>query len=386
MSDLDLLRRLGDQILPPPIDELRVTARRRTHRTVTATTLGVAALVTSVLAGLHLAVAEHHSERPPVQRPEHSNARPLTYAEGTTLHFGEQSVTMPRKVVEIDLVDGAVVARTAEGRIWLTDGGAPEEIGNLGTPAAAFQPELPPFYYNDGVGFVVSSNRGSLVGWFEFPEPSQPELVVYDTASGEELARQPIDVEAGNGAVLTSVDEHYAYWDVNPQAFEDPASVCRVDLVTGEQTTQKKAVAVRRGNGLQAAPPPLGTPRTILVSHREGGGGPYEADEGLSQFTVVHGGRFEPAGEQPLEVLDGVTRTPFTFAVPTGYPAHDVFSFLIQWINDDTIAMAAYRQSSDQDSLRPPDLLVCHVSTRACQVAVQSVDAVMPELGRPPLS
>ena len=46
-------------------------------------------------------MAEHHSERPPVQRPEHSNARPLTYAEGTTLHFGEQSVTMPRKVVEI---------------------------------------------------------------------------------------------------------------------------------------------------------------------------------------------------------------------------------------------------------------------------------------------
>jgi hypothetical protein len=386
MSDLDLLRRLGDQIVPPPIDELRKTARRRTQRTATVTTLTAAAVVTSVLAGLHLAVSEHHSERPPVQKPEHSNARPLTYAEGTTLYFGEQSITMPEKVVEIDMVDGAVVARTREGGIWLTDGGAPEEIGKLGTPAAAFQPELPPFYYNDGVGFVVSSNSGPLTGWFEFPEPDQPELVVYDTASGEEIARQPIDVESGSGAVLTSVDEHYAYWDVDPQAFEDPAAVGRLDLLTGEQTMQDKPVAVRRGNGLQAAPPRRGTPRTILVSHREGGGGPYEADEGLLQFTVVHGRRLEPAGEQPLEVLDGVNRTPFSFAVPATYPAGDVFSFLIQWIDDDTIAMAAYRPNPDGELTRPPDLLVCQISTRACEVAAQSVDAVLPELGRPPLS
>ena len=50
----------------------------------------------------------------------------------------------------IDMVDGAAVARTSDGGIWLADGAAPEQIGSLGTPAPAFEPELP-YFYGDGV-------------------------------------------------------------------------------------------------------------------------------------------------------------------------------------------------------------------------------------------
>jgi hypothetical protein len=50
MSDLDVLRGLGDQILPPSLDALRETARRRTRRT-TAVTIVAAAAAVAVVAG-----------------------------------------------------------------------------------------------------------------------------------------------------------------------------------------------------------------------------------------------------------------------------------------------------------------------------------------------
>ncbi len=50
MSELDVLRRLGDQIVPPPFEALRETARRRVRRTRVATSLAVAATVAVVSA------------------------------------------------------------------------------------------------------------------------------------------------------------------------------------------------------------------------------------------------------------------------------------------------------------------------------------------------
>jgi hypothetical protein len=380
MSELDLLRRLGDQIAPPSFDALRETARARTRRTATFTAVVAAAAVVSVLAVAHTALTENHSGPEPVKNPLGST-RPLTYAEGATLHFGEQSVTMPGDVVEIDMVDGGAVARTSDGAIWLTDGSPPEQIGTLGTPAPPFKPDLP-YYYGDGVGFVVSNNAGSLVGWFEFPQPSQPELVVYDTASGEETARQPVEVQAGSGAVLTSVSEQYAYFDVDPVPFEDPASVGRIDLVTGEQIKVTTAEQ-------EPAPLPVGTPRTILVSHREDveagdtppppSGAQYQVDDGIHQQLGVHSGHLEPLGEQPLQVFDGATGTPLTalawpqeYTIPKNAPG-----WLTQWIDDDTFVIDFNGYQGKELS----DLLVCHISTRACDVVAQNVDAVVPDIG-----
>jgi hypothetical protein len=371
MSDLDLLRRLGEDIVPPPLDALRETARRRGRRAATAAVVAVAVVAAIVFGAVQLAVNENRSTEPTDELPT-DTSRPLTYAEGATLHVGEKAVTMSAAVAEIDLVDGAAVVRTDDGGIWLTDGGAPEQIGTLGAPAPAFGPKLPPF---DSVSFVVSNNTGPLAAWLEFPEPDQPELVAYDTATGEETARQPIDVKAGSGVVLTFVDDRYAYWDVDPQPFDDPAGVGRTDLATGEQIMDTKAAE-------GPDPLPVGPPRTILVSHREGGGPPYEVDDGIrQQFTTMPGGHFEPAGEQPLEVLDGATGTPFVFGAPSAYPARQVASWVTQWVDDDTFVMAAYRLDPDSVDLGPADLLTCQVATRACETTVPTVDGVLPAIG-----
>jgi hypothetical protein len=379
MSDLDLLRSLGDQIVPPPFDDLRETARRRNHRTATATAVVVAAAVAIAIGAVQLEVIEHRSA-PPVDVPKVDTSRPLTYAEGATLHVGEQSVTMLSEVVEIDLTDDGVVARTSDGGIWFTAGSDPVQIGTLGEPGARFDPtELPGFVepgYGFGTanGFAVSGNSGSLVAWWEFPEPDRPELVVYDTAARKETARQPIEIAAGRSALLASVTERFAYWYVDPEWINLDVPSARIDLDTGEQ-------ARITPDEYTADVPPPGTPRTILVgSDENGGGGPYQVREGLIAGLLQLGmdaraHSIDPAGPGDLVALDGATRTPFAFTAPPGFRDPDPPpGWLTQWIDDDTIVIAFRGEKSS-------DLLVCDVSTGACDLAAQSVEAVLPEIG-----
>jgi hypothetical protein len=376
MSELELLRSLGEQIVPPSLDALRETARRRTRRTATVATAAAAAAVVAVIGAAQLVTVDRDSAPPPTA-PAVDDTRPLTYAEGATLHLGGQAVTMPAEVVEIDLVDAGAVARTADGAVWFTDGSTPEQIGTIGAPAPAFSPEQP-FYYGDGAGFVVSGNTGSLVGWLDFPQARQPQLVAYDTATAEEIAREPIELESGSIAVLTSVGAQAAFWAVDPVPYEDPAAVGRLDLSTGEQTTIHPT-ADGGPDTFEADPPPPG-PRTILVSHREGGGPPYLADDGIGQQIGCcgAGGRLVPRGAEPLEVLDGGTREPFTFVPPPGHRHHEAIpGWLTQWIDDDTIVLGYI----DDGGRQLADLLVCRISTHSCDVAATSLDAVLPEIG-----
>jgi hypothetical protein len=287
---------------------------------------------------------------------------------------------MPSAVVEIDLTDDGVAARTSDGGIWFTDGSDPEQIGTLGEPGARFDPTQLPGYNGLGIGFgtadgfAVSGNSGSLVAWWEFPEPDRPELVVYDTAARAETARQPIEIEAGTSALLASVTERFAYWYVDPQWIDLDVPNTRIDLDTGEQAriTPDEYTA-------DALPPR--TPRTILVgSDESGGGGPYQVREGLIAGLLQLGmdaraHSIDPTGPGDLVTLDGATRTPFAFTAPSGFRDPDPPpGWLTQWIDDDTIVIAFRGEKSS-------DLLVCHVSTGACDLAAQSVEAVLPEIG-----
>jgi hypothetical protein len=372
MSDLDLLRSLGEQIVPPPFEELRATAQRRTRRTATASTVVVGVAVALALGAVQLGVT-HRDNPPPTKQDEQYGARPLTYAEGTSLHFGDRVIPLSSQVVEIDLADGGVTARTRDGAIWLTNGSEPEQVGTLGEPGSGFEPTG----LNQGAaaGFVVSGNSGSLVAWWEFPAPGRPELVVYDTAARRENLRQPIQLPAGSTALLASVDDRYAYWYVDPEdVLLDPPQV-RVDLATGEQS-------MVTSKGYAADSPPQGTARTLLVRHQERDT-PDQVVEGILAglqqvgFDGPRGGdkAIVPIGPDLAEVLDGATGKPFAFAPPPGYRDPDpIPGWLTQWIDDDTVVVAFQGEKSS-------DLLECRLSTAECELAVRSVEAVLPEIG-----
>ena len=270
MSDLDALRSLTDQIVPPPLDELRATARRRTRRTTTAVVVSAAAAVAIAAgAGVLISTDDEKSQEPVTPPDVVDSSRPLTYAEGPTIRYGDLTVTAPDTVAELDLTDDGIVVRTADGGIWFTDGTDLERIGTLGDPGPAH--EEMDYPYGATGGFVVSGNTGARVAWFEFPQPGRPELVVFDTRSGEESARHVLDVEPGSYALLASVTEQFAYWYDNPETVDDvPLPLQRIELATGAQSP----VALEAYN---ADSPPAGTARTMMVSHAEGGGPPYRS-------------------------------------------------------------------------------------------------------------
>ena len=109
------------------------------------------------------------------------------------------------------------------------------------------------------------------------------------------------------------------------------------------------------------------------------GNGPFRLREGTMAgllFVGMDGRDIAAVGAGDLVVLDGVTRKPFAFTAPPGY-RNPVQGYLVQWIDDDTIVIAFQDYRGRQLS----DLLVCRVSTGACDVAAQSVEAVLPEIG-----
>src|SRR3954468_474487 len=104
MSELDVLRRLGDQIVPPPFEALRETARRRARRAKVATSAAVAASVVAVSATtVYLGRdADRRVEPAPAPGPP---SRPRTYADGSAIHYGKQTVEADGPVAELDLTD-----------------------------------------------------------------------------------------------------------------------------------------------------------------------------------------------------------------------------------------------------------------------------------------
>lgn len=139
-----------------------------------------------------------------------------------------------RLVVQLDVTDAGVVARTADGGIWFTDGQELEQVGTLGESGSAYAD--PDFPFGSSWGFVVSDNTGARAAWLEFPQPGEPELVVYDTENAEETAREPLGVDPGSYALLVGVTDRYGYWYSNPESIEDePFPDQRIDLGSGRR-------------------------------------------------------------------------------------------------------------------------------------------------------
>ena len=290
MSELNLLRGLADQIDQPPFEALRETARLRSRRRTLVTAVSAAAVAAVVVGVAVLTTDNDDGREEPIEPPDGATTtHPVTFADGSTIFYGDSSVTAPDQVVELDLTDDGVVFRTDAGEIWFTDGADSEQVGTLGEPGSAY--DVPDRPYATTWGFVVSGNTGSQVAWFEFPQAGQPELVVYDTQAGEQVTRRELDVEPGSYALLASVTEQNAYWYTSPESDDDIAvPQARIGLATGDQTPVTQS-------DYEADIPGPGTPRTMMVSHAEEGEPvTYRVHDGINwQFDVVRN-RVEPQG------------------------------------------------------------------------------------------
>ncbi len=372
MADIDALRTLRNQIVPPPLDLLRETARRRTQRNTRLGVVAAAAAVAALAVTAVVVTGDPDRSQVPVERPQ-PTSRPLTYAEGAVIHYGDQTVEADGAVVELDLTDQGVAFRTDDSRIWLTDGSSVDELGATGNPVPPggdlehWIPTGVRFASAASSGWVVSGNSGSHVFWFDFSGPGGPEAVVYDTETQRVLMRSEVDIPEGGWAGPQSVTDEYAYLYLDPEPFaDDQMPQARLDLATGSQTRVSPT-----GYLADAA---SHRPRSFHISHAEQGVELFEITDGAGSQFYVRGGRLRPAGMQPIEVRDGLTDERISLQAPAGYPNTNPI-WLVEWLDDDIVLML--------DPTRDPArLLECPLPTGRCEV-VRSVDAtpVFPDVG-----
>jgi hypothetical protein len=370
MSELDVLRTLRDQIVPPPLDTLRATARRRGRAATVVGAVATGAAVAVVVTATVLSIGgDGDGTRPPVDVPPGSSTRPLTYADGAVLHYGDRTVEAEGPIVELDLTDQGVAFRTEDNRIWFTDGTAVEEIGDLGEPGPDYtRDDVTPLLVHDG--WMVSAHSGSLVAWFEFAGPGGPPVaVVYDASTREVLARERATTDLETVALPYLVTDRFFYWFVDPdsgaEAIDTPSA--RFDPRTGEivPVSDDQVQDDLRSQGLS---------RTILIGHGEEDDAPPRVTDGTDRNFSSADGQITPLGGQPLIAKDGATGKRLEFDAPPDYPRTD-FIWLTQWLDDDTVAFVSTVP-------RGEDLLTCRVSTGACEVVLSGPESlVLPEIG-----
>jgi hypothetical protein len=377
MSELDVLRRLGDQIVPPSFEALRETARRRARRTRVATSVAVAASVVAVTASTLYLGGDADRQVEPAPAPEPApSSRPLTYADGSTIHYGDQRIQAGGTVAELDVTDYGVGFRTADGRIWFTDGSTIDRLGALGETGPGYGDPWP---LTSHPGWMLSSNTGSRLVWFEFRAPGEPEVVVYDTGTKEEVARDAVRLEPGHTAVPALLSDSYVYWfkDPNPDELPEDQTQVRYDPATAEQSP------VTEGDVLRD----LDTDAAVRSVRLKGDGrwdssNAFHYSDGLGQqmgvdlrqgVAGVNG--VAPVGGGDM-VAEDVRGHPFAFEPPHGYTDKSGVAWLVQWLDDQTVVVVSpLRQGTD--------LLTCHLTTDTCEVAASApTGIVVPALGK----
>jgi hypothetical protein len=374
MSELDVLRRLGDQIVPPPFDALRETARRRTRRAGVATSVAVAATVVASVAALYLGRSD---DREPQPAPPVPTSRPLTYADGSTIHYGDRTVEAAGHVAELDVTDDGVGFRTDDGRVWFTDGSTVDSLGAVGRTGPGYGDDTWPLLTRPG--WMLSSNTGSRLVWFEFPAPGEPQVVVYDTGAGHEVARDSVRLGPGHRAVPSLVSDRFVYWFQDPtpdEVAEDQAQV-RYDPATGRQSAITEADLLDDLDTEAAV-------RSIRVKGdgRLDSSGRFHYSDGMGQqmsmdltkdVAGVDGVAPVGAGDMKAEDVRG---RPFGFDPPADTTGRSGVAWLVQWLDDETVVvLSPLRQSTD--------LIACHLDTKTCEVATSAPrGVVVPDFGK----
>lgn len=315
------------------------------------------ALALALVLGTTVLVTTRGADRPtpaepPVPVPTWDiGTRPLAYGQVQTLHIGERTIDTGLDFLSIDLTDEGAALTTLDGGIWFTDGDTLELIGTT----------LPNVVSHDD--WVANDASGPLLAWMEFRDQriDRPELVVFDTAGRDEVAREPVSVAAGNTTVTPSGNTAVVVAISGRQVFVaerqrgGPAPgmpLSRYDLDSGsfEPVGDGELDAALRS-----------APRALVV-------GPSAADGALLLDNP-------PSGlDTGVRTVGGVVvrhsalhrlRDPHTgeaveITVPEGYEAQHLW--FTGWLDDDRFSMVSDAGTGE--------VLACRISAARCRVVV----------------
>ena len=345
----DVMHERAERAGPPQLDLDAIVAAgdRRVRRGRTLAGLAAAAVAATV-AVTGLAVPRLLGDDPaPAPATSPFAARELSWAQGSTIHWGGQTFDMGRTVHSYLQTDDGFVWTSPDGTVRLFDGSTNREIGRA-----------------DG-GYLVADDSGPLVAWTTPREGGRsPAYVVYDTAADEVVTRVDADPDDNRWETerVMGLDGTAAYWKQDDtfvrqdlgggeastlwvqEPFEDlttkadPAITDIVDVAAG-----RIAYYVQRGDEWGLAVGETIEPDGRILSAASHGvlspDGRYLASEN-DDFIAVHDTR---TGEDLSPDLGS-----YPYAV--GYA----------WVDDDTL-MVYGLTSIEGDGPYPADLMTCDV-------------------------
>jgi hypothetical protein len=368
------LKRHVDETAPPPFDVESIVARgdarlRRRRAALVAASAGLVAI--AIVTSVALTDSKQRSG-PPVNTPTPSPTvkdasvdRPLTYAQGETIHYGDQIVETGRRVAAVDVVDAGVLYLNQARELWFTDGSETRRVES-GADTEGYE--------------AKPAELGSRIAWVRHKGDLPTEVVVYDAATHQVVLREPAgpsvwpehDANSPYAQVLLLTPDAVVvtYSDTNygPGRTSGQSRYVSYDLGTG-RSAELSADEVDR---LQSAPPArtlgwrarAGTPENVwggdgnrLVPGADG----FVVRGGILTVELFHDSAAVPYVADPV---DPVTGDRLRIEVPAR--VHEGAELrLFQWLDDGVFALVG--TSSRMHDVGP--LLVCRVSDRQCRVA-----------------
>jgi len=363
----DIQRRI-DNVEPPPMDmaNLVESGERRLRRRRLAAVAGAAAVVLAAGIGVTAWTSQSTGTQEPVDRPDPTHAidRPLTYAVGSTIHYGGQTIEVEQHVHMIDVTDdGVVFVRQAPDtdkyeqpgpkELWFTDGSEIVQVGTVyGSPARGYG--------------VTTSDAGSTLVWKDPEAPSSgAKTVVFDTGSMQVVTRLANVLAVYGDTVYWVVDNSScsgggpaggAVGDEAVISCSPLEGVMRYDVATGTSEPISTSAYLQDARS---------RPRTIISP---------EGDEGsvirsLADLDFEREGSelavSDRYGEAESVITDARTGEPIRLQVP----ADDTSALYFEashWLDDDTFVLFAYTAIRTEVGDKG-DIFACALSTETCR-------------------
>ncbi len=268
----------------------------------------------------------------------------VTYAEESTIHYGDQTIDVgPHKVMALVPTDAGFVFVDADLAVNFTDGRGLEQIGHTG----GFTGDL----------VLAADDTGPYVGWIDGGN-----AVVYDTANRAEVLREPVPAGAEAARDMAAIDGDLAY-------VEGSDGVDVWDLTTQTKTTITRTNPSDQlgdvANGYLLWEDPNGSTSSVVSRNPKAEQPVFNKVIGEEEDQLSPDATYVAS---PIWLFDRATQQDIT-----PRDAHPLPQATLQWLDNDRYVADTINIHTSSPDPDPHDLLVCTASAGTCTVVAESL-------------